>query len=115
MEQKENCQADGALRSRSMVMLGPHNSYKLHNLIFSCFCHQYNDKIAEWLEDSYIKNVQGNGKIMLTLFLKDDDKAKHDVLFLYFDILPFVLLIFDFVFIAGLELLRWIHWKHDFT
>jgi hypothetical protein len=115
MERKENCQEDGALRSRPMVMSGPHNSHKLHNLIFSCFCDPYNDKIAEWLEDSYRKNVQGNGKVMLALFLNDDDKGKYDVFLSYFDILPFLLLIFDFVFIAGLELLRWLHWKHDFT
>ena len=55
MEWKENCREDGALRSRSMVMSSPHNSHKLLNLIFSYFCDPYNDKIAEWLEDSYKK------------------------------------------------------------
>jgi hypothetical protein len=98
-----------------MVMSGPHNSHKLHNLIFSYFCNPYNEKIAEWLEDSYKKNVQGNGKIMLALFLNDDDKGKYDIFLSFFDILPFLLVIFDFVSIAGLELLRWLHWKHDFT
>jgi hypothetical protein len=93
----------------------PHNSHKLHNLIFSGFCDPYNDRNKEWLEDSYIKNVQGNGKVMLSLFLNDYDKGKYDVFLSYFNILPFLLLIFDFVFIAGLELLRWLHWKHDFT
>jgi hypothetical protein len=86
-------------------MSGPHNSHKLHNLIFSYFCNPYNDKIAEWLEDSYKKNVQGNGKIMLALFLNDDDKGKYDIFLSFFDILPFLLVIFYFVSIAGLELL----------
>jgi hypothetical protein len=96
-------------------MLGPHNSHKIHNLIFSYFCDPYNDKITEWLEDSYKKNVQGNGKVMLALFLNDDDNGKYDIFLLFFDILPFLLVIFDLVSIAGLELLRWLHWKHDFT
>jgi hypothetical protein len=98
-----------------MVMSGPHNSHKLQNLIFLYFCHPYNDKIEEWLEDSYKKNVQGNGKVMLALFLNDDDKGKYDIFLSFFNILPFLLLIFDFVSIAGLELLRWLHWKNDFT
>jgi hypothetical protein len=37
MERKENCQEDGALRFRPMVMSGPYNSHKLHNLIFHIF------------------------------------------------------------------------------
>jgi hypothetical protein len=86
-------------------MSGPHNSHKIHNLIFSYFCDPYNDKIAEWMEDSYKKNVQGNGKVMLALFLNDDDKGKYDIFLSFFDILPFLLVIFDFVSIAGLELL----------
>jgi predicted AlkP superfamily phosphohydrolase/phosphomutase len=101
------CWEDGALRSRIMVMSSPHNFDKLPNLsyIFSCFCDPYNDKIAEWLEDSYKKNVQGNGKVILDLFLNDDYKGKYDVFLSYFDTLPFLLLIFNFVFISRLELL----------
>ena len=57
----------------------------LHNLIFSYFCNPYNDKIVEWMEDSYNKNVQGNGKIMLALFLNDDDKVSM-IYFFYFSI-----------------------------
>jgi hypothetical protein len=52
---------------------------------------------------------------MLALFLNDDDKGKYDIFLLFFNILPFLLVIFDLVSIAGLELLRWLHWKHDFT
>jgi hypothetical protein len=84
-------------------------SFPKLNYIFSCFCDPYNDKIAEWLEDSYRKNVQGNGKVMLALFLNDDYKGKYDVFLFNFDTLPFLLLVFNFVFIAGLELLRWLH------
>jgi hypothetical protein len=74
-----------------------HQSHSLHPNFY--------DKIAEWLEDSYKKNVQGNGKIMLALFLNDDDKGKYDIFLSFFDILPFLLVIFYFVFIAGLDLL----------
>jgi hypothetical protein len=42
---------------------------------------------------------------MLALFLNDDDKGKYDIFLLFFDILPFLLVIFDLVSIAGLELL----------
>jgi hypothetical protein len=115
MERKENCREVGALRFRLMVMSGTYNSHKLHNPNFSYFCNPYNDKIAEWLEDSYNKNVQGNGKIMLTFLLNDDYQGKYDIFLSFFDILPFVLVMFDFVSIAGLELLQWLHWKHDFT
>ena len=96
-------------------MSGAHNSQKIHNLIFSCFRDPYNEKIAKWMEDSYRNNVQGNRKVMPSLYLNDYDKGNYDVVFSYFDILPFLLLIFDFVFIARLKLLRWLHWKHDFT
>ena len=100
-----------------MVVSGPHNFDKFSILTYILPCHYdpYHDNIVEWLEDSYIKNVQGNGKVMLALFLNDNDKGRYDVFLSYCDILPFFLLIFDFVFIAGLELLRWLHWKHDFT
>jgi hypothetical protein len=37
---------------------------------------------------------------MLALFLNDDDKGKYDVFLSYFDILAFLFLIFDFVFIT---------------
>jgi hypothetical protein len=67
------------------------------------------------MEVSYNKNVQGNGKIMLALFLNDDDKGEYDIFLSFFDILPFLLLICDFVSTVGLELLPWLHWKHDFT
>ena len=52
---------------------------------------------------------------MFALFLNDDDNGKYDIFLLFFDILPFLLVIFDFVSIAELELLRWIHWNHEFT
>jgi hypothetical protein len=116
-EHLENCQEDGALRPWLMVMSGPYNNDKFFKLTYTLPCHYdpYHDKIAEWMEDSYKKNVQGNGKVMLSLFLNDDDKGKYDIFLLFFNILPFLLVIFDLVSIAGLELLRWLHWKHDFT
>ena len=36
----------------------------------------YYDRVAYFLEYSYLKNVQGNGKVMLLVFLNDDDKGK---------------------------------------
>jgi hypothetical protein len=58
---------------------------------------------------------EGNGKIMLTLFLDVDYEGKRDMFLSFVDILPFFLIMLDLVFIAGLELLGWLHWKHDFT
>jgi hypothetical protein len=100
-----------------MVISFPRNLDKFFELTYICPCHYdpYHNKIAQWLEDSYIKNIQGNGKTMLTLFLDADYEGKSDMFLSFFDILPFLLIMFDFVSIAGLELLRWLHWKHDFT
>jgi hypothetical protein len=97
--------------------VSPYNLDKFSKLTYALPCHydSCHDKIVEWLEDSYIKKSQGNGNIMLSLFLNDDYEGKYDIFLSFFDILPFVLVIFDFVSIAGLELLRWLHWKHDFT
>ena len=52
---------------------------------------------------------------MLTLFLDVDYEGKRSMFMSFVDILPFFLIMLDLVFIAGLELLRWLHWKHDFT
>jgi hypothetical protein len=100
-----------------MVISFPRNLEKFFELTYTRPCHYdpYHDKIAQWLEDSYIKNIQGNGKIMLTLFLNYDYEGKCDMFLSSFGILPFLLIMFDFVSITGLELLRWLHWKHDFT
>jgi hypothetical protein len=116
-EHLENCQEDGALRPWLMVMLGPHNIDKFSKLTYVLQCHYdpYHDRIVEWLEDSYIKKFQKNGKFMLALFLNDNDKGKYDIFLLFFDILPFLLVIFYLVSIEGLKMLRWLHWKHDFT
>jgi hypothetical protein len=94
-----------------MVIPFPHNPDEFFNTTYA----PYHDKIAQWLEDSYNKNIQGNGKIMLTLFLDVDFEGNRDMFLSFVDILPFFLIILDLVFIAGLELLRWLHWKHDFT
>jgi hypothetical protein len=73
-EHLENCQEDGALQPWLMVMSFPHNLDKFSKITCTHPCHYdpYHDKIAKWLEDSYNKNIQGNGKIMLTLLLNDD-------------------------------------------
>jgi len=62
-------------------MLGHYNIDKFSKLTYILPCHYdpYQDKIAEWLEYSYIKRFQGNGKDMLALFLKDDAKGKYDI------------------------------------
>jgi hypothetical protein len=51
---------------------------------------------------------------MLTLFFNNDYEGKCDIFMSFFDILPFLLVMFDFVSIVGLELLQWLYWKHDF-
>jgi hypothetical protein len=117
IEHLESCQEDGAFQPWLMVISFPRNLDNFFKLTYTRPCHYdpYHDKIAQWLEDSYNKNIQGNGKIMLTLFLDDDYEGKCDMFLSFFDILPFLLVMFDFVSIVGLELLRWLHWKHDFT
>jgi len=56
-EQMENCQENEALWYQSMVMSGPHNFGKFStlNYILPCFFDPYYKKIADWLEDSYLK------------------------------------------------------------
>ena len=100
-----------------MVIPFPRHPDKFFKTIYTHPCHYdpYHDKIAQWLEDSYNKNIQGSGKIMLNLFLDVDYEGKCDMFLSVVDILPFFLIMLDLVFIAGLELLRWLHWKHDFT
>ena len=95
----------------------PRNLDEFCKTTYTHLCHYdpYHDEIAQWLEDSYNKNIRGNGKIMLTLFLDVDYEGKCDMFLSFVDILPFFLIMLDLVFIAGLELLRWLHWKHDFT
>jgi hypothetical protein len=116
-EHLENCKEDGAFHSSLMVIRFPHNLDKFFNTTYTHLCHYdpYLDKIAQWLEDSYNKNIRGNGKIMLTLFLDDDFEGKCDMFLAFVDILLFLLIMLDLVLIAGLELFRWLHWKYDFT
>jgi hypothetical protein len=69
-EHLENCQGDGALQPWLMVMESPHNIDNFSKLTYTLPCHYdpYHDKIAEWLEDSYIKKFQKNGKVVFVLF-----------------------------------------------
>jgi hypothetical protein len=114
-EHLENCQGDEAFQPWLMVIPFPHRLDKFFKNTYTHPCHYdpYHDKIAQWLEDSYNRNIRRNGKIMLTLFL--DVEGKRDMFLSFVDLLPFFLMTLDLVFIAGLKLLRWLHWKHDFT
>jgi hypothetical protein len=116
-EHLENCQEDGAFQPWLMVIPFPRNPDNFLKPTYTRPCHYdpYHDKIAQWLEDSYNKNIQGNGKIMLTLFLDDYYEGKCDMFLSFVYLLPFLLVMLDLVSIAGLESLRWLHWKHDFT
>jgi hypothetical protein len=116
-EHLENCQEDGAFQPWLMDISFPRNLDEFFKTTYTHLCHYdpYHDEIAQWLEDSYNKNIRGNGKIMLTLFLHDYYEGKCDMFLSFVDILPFFLIMLDLVFIAGLKLLRWLHWKHDFT
>jgi hypothetical protein len=116
-EHIKNCQEDGAFQPQVMVIPFSHNLDKFFKTTYTHPCHYdpYHDKIAQWLEDSYDRNIRGNGKIMLTLFLDVDYEGKRDMFLLFVDIIPFFLIMLDLVFIAGLKLLRWLHWKHDYT
>jgi hypothetical protein len=116
-EHLENCQEDGAFQPWLMDISFPRNLDEFFKTTYTHLCHYdpYHDEIAQWLEDSYNKNIRGNGKIMLTLFLHDYYEGKRDMFLSVVDIIPFLLVTLDLVFIAGLKLLRWLHWKHDFT
>jgi hypothetical protein len=56
-EHLENCQEDGAFQPWLMVISFPRNLDKFFKLTYTRPCHYdpYHDKIAQWLEDSYIK------------------------------------------------------------
>jgi hypothetical protein len=110
-EHLENCHENGALRPWLMVMLGHHNIEKKFKLTYILPCHYdpYHNKIAEWLEDSYIKKFQKNGKVMLDVFLNEYIGGKNDILLLYLQILHCFILIFDFLCLAGLKMLLWMH------
>jgi hypothetical protein len=116
-EHLENGQEDGAFWLWQMVMSGPYNNDKFSKLTYSLPCHYdpYHDKIAKWLEDSYIKKFQKNGNVMLSLFLNEYIRGKCDIFHFHLQILHSFILIFNFLCHAGLKMLRWLHWKHDFT
>ena len=116
-EHLENCQEDGALQPWLMFMSGPYNNDKFSKLTYTLPCHYdpYHDKIAEWLEDSYIEKFQKNGKVVLVLFLNEYIGGKHDMFLLYLQILDSFILIFYFICLARLKILLWLHWKYDFT
>jgi hypothetical protein len=103
-EHLENCQEDGAFQPWLMVIPFPHNPEIFFKPTNTCPCHYdpYHEKIAQWLEDSYNKNIPGNGKIMLTLFLDDDYEGKCDMFLSFVDILPLLLVKLDLFSIAGL-------------
>jgi hypothetical protein len=105
-EHLENCQEKGAFQPWLMVIPFPHNPDEFFKTTYTHPCHYdpYHDKIVQWLEDSYNKNIRGNGKIMLTLFLDVDYEGKCDMFLSFVDILPLFLIMLDLVFIAGLEL-----------
>jgi hypothetical protein len=42
---------------------------------------EFHDRIEDWLHNSYLKNLQSNGKVMLTLFLIENLGGKHDMFF----------------------------------
>lgn len=76
--------------------------------------HTYYDRIADWLERSFLAKFPENGKAAFTLFFEGQNRM-FDLFIFGFKILQFLLLTlisFDF---AGWELLRWLHWKFSFT
>jgi hypothetical protein len=110
-EPLENCHKDGELWPWLMVMSGPHNIEKFSKLTYILPCHYdpYHDKITEWLEDSYINKFQNNGKVVLSLFLTKYIRRKNNIFILYMQILHSFILIFDFLCLAGLNMLLWMH------
>lgn len=58
-EYLENCQEDGAFQPQVMVIPFPHNPDEFFKTTYTRLCHYdpYHDNIAQWLEDSYNKNI----------------------------------------------------------
>jgi hypothetical protein len=56
-----------------------------------------------------------NGKLMLSLFLNEYIGGKNDTFLSYLQILHSFIMIFDFLCLAGLKMLLWMHWKYGFT
>ena len=76
--------------------------------------HTYYDRIADWLERSFLAKFPENGKLAFTLFFESQN-GKSDLFIFGFKILQFLLLIIILFDFAGLKLLRWLHWKFSFT
>jgi hypothetical protein len=116
-EHLKNFQEDGAFWLWQMVMSSSHSIEKFSKLTYTLPCHYdpYHDQIAEWLEDSYIMTFQNNHKVMLVLFLKEYIGGKSSIFLLYLQIMHSFIMIFDFLCLAGLNMLLWLHWKYDFT
>ena len=76
--------------------------------------HTYYDRIADWLERSFLAKFLENGKLAFTLFFESQN-GKSDLFIFCCKILQFLLLTFILFDFAGLELLRWLHWKYAFT
>jgi hypothetical protein len=62
-----------------------------------------------------MENFQKNGKVMLALFLNEYLDGKHDIFPLHLQVFQTFILTFDFMFLAGLKTLMWLHWKYNFT
>ena len=70
--------------------------------------HTYYDRIADWLERSFLAKFPENGKMALILFFESQN-GKSDLFIFGFKILQFLLLIIILFDFAGLKLLRWLH------
>jgi len=98
-EQMKNCQENEALWSWLMVMSGPHNFEKFSNLIYILpyLCDLYHEKIADLIEDSYIKNIRKRGRVMLIVFLNEYLVRKYDILIFYLHVFLLIVMTFDFM------------------
>ena len=75
---------------------------------------EFYDRIAEWLENSYLKRFPKTGKFVLSLYVSNgkDYKLLFSFLLLTYH---FWLLLGKHVILTGLEMLRWLHWLFHFT
>jgi len=76
---------------------------------------KFHEKIAEWLENSYLKRFSENGKHVLSLHVNRISNGKDDRFCFSFLLYYFSLLLEEHIIFVGLEMLHWFHWLFHFT
>ena len=79
------------------------------------FTFKFYDRIAEWLENSYLKRFQKTGKFVLSLYVNRVSNGKDDRFCFSFILYYFWILLEEHIILVGLEMFHWFHWLLHFT